>query len=101
LRPPHGPTPFPYTPLFRSRVGAVLGGGLPVRAAVELLVAAGEIAEHGVQALRVAPELEQRPAARHGQAEHVGADIAVLRPADLQDRKSTRLNSSHVKISYA
>src|SRR5690606_40380765 len=33
---------------------------------------------------------------------HVGPQVTLLlAPADEQDRKSTRLNSSHVKISYA
>src|SRR5690606_40215205 len=39
------------------------------------------------------------------QAHHQGHDALVIvllhQPADFRDRKSTRLNSSHVKISYA
>src|SRR5690606_8705993 len=34
-------------------------------------------------------------------ARHLGRDRADVREANLIDRKSTRLNSSHVKISYA
>src|SRR5690606_16502545 len=33
--------------------------------------------------------------------EGAGFEPAKAEPSDLQDRKSTRLNSSHVKISYA
>src|SRR3712207_6973039 len=75
-RPPRS-TLFPYTTLFRSldhpRVAAHLGG----RALGDLLA----VVQHG-DALR---DL-------HDQA-HV-----VL---DQEDRKSTRLNSSHANISYA
>src|SRR5690606_41184949 len=87
---------FPYTTLFRSDLGTALpqpevreqffdaggalGGGHPVDAPeIVKVVLRGE-------ALVQAVVLKQRP-----------------RPlADLgRDRKSTRLNSSHVKISYA
>src|SRR3712207_8470567 len=88
-RPPRS-TLFPYTTLFRSRVGGELDGRRRHRA-------------------------EARPAAG-GEHDHVGAagdlagggggvvargvheDEAVL---SHRDRKSTRLNSSHTNISYA
>src|SRR2546430_12387842 len=70
-RPPRS-TLFPYTTLFRSPGGALRGRG---RAAA----ATGRDAERGARGW---------PAA--GRA--VGA---------VQDRKSTRLNSSHSQISYA
>src|SRR5207249_10929479 len=78
-----------------------------------------------VAPLEAARRVETRPASEHAPAVHgsahhqhrggvamVGADVAVLadRAAELghrehhdvaQDRKSTRLNSSHVSISYA
>src|SRR5690554_7085460 len=82
MRPPPRSTLFPYTTLFRShRVGQPhqvaalghLGGGAGPE--VALLVA-------GVVRLRKLA---------HG---HVEVEAA-------QDRKSTRLNSSHVRISYA
>src|SRR5690554_7360579 len=62
---------FPYTTLFRSHVRHV-----------------------GLQAQ------ERLPAEQEQQGE---AQAAEQRPAagDHQDRKSTRLNSSHVRISYA
>src|SRR3712207_7162602 len=80
-RPPRS-TLFPYTTLFRSRgtKDAVEEGAVLVREGVE---------DEGL-ALQV-----------------LGADVRLLREAvarrrdDHQDRKSTRLNSSHANISYA
>src|SRR3712207_8857318 len=76
-RPPRS-TLFPYTTLFRSDTGR-RGGDT-------------ELAERGV----------------HGGAERLAAGAgAADQPAqlhargDVQDRKSTRLNSSHANISYA
>src|SRR3712207_6871619 len=71
-RPPRS-TLFPYTTLFRS-VGQPLG----VQPVAHRAEEAGEGAEH------------QRPVP-------LGHDL----PQVLQDRKSTRLNSSHANISYA
>src|SRR3712207_6945502 len=71
IRRPPRSTLFPYTTLFRSRD----------------------------EVLRVADEHLR---ARHGQlrAPLVARDPDVDR-RDLEDRKSTRLNSSHANISYA
>src|SRR3712207_6967193 len=85
-RPPRS-TLFPYTTLFRSKtrreehldelLAELLRGGL-VDAAVER--------DHAAErAQRIAGE---------------GARVGLLRAA-AQDRKSTRLNSSHANISYA
>src|SRR3712207_7025392 len=74
-RPPRS-TLFPYTTLFRSRVARGLG-------------ARGNSVEIGEPAARM-----QGPIAlRHGV-------VANLHNHG-QDRKSTRLNSSHANISYA
>src|SRR5256885_11957060 len=79
-RPPRS-TLFPYTTLFRSvahgRDGAVRVGGI-----------------------------ERRQAQQIARAHRRGAEPHVLRPLVLDDllcldRKSTRLNSSHLVISYA
>src|SRR5438874_9524075 len=79
IRPPPRSTLFPYTTLFRSHSFRhqllELGGGVlevPIRRAVPLA---------------------HRPERAH-------AAIRLVRGA-LVDRKSTRLNSSHVEISYA
>src|SRR3712207_7929851 len=93
-RPPRS-TLFPYTTLFRSRVprrpGDALGAGLREgpqdggrRAAVRL----GAVPAH----------LEPL-AGRAGGAGRDGGGRRAPRPPE--DRKSTRLNSSHANISYA
>src|SRR5699024_12883096 len=80
LRPPT-PTLFPYTTLFRSQ--------LPV---------GGQGADACIDLLRT--DLQRAQVVRDGQAvaSEAGDPHVVL---DQQDRKSTRLNSSHVSISYA
>src|SRR5436309_12583583 len=80
LRPPPRSTLFPYTTLFRSE---------------------GPIAREG----RSAHSAEQPDAGPGQPGRGEGAARQRHRAAQTQpgpvDRKSTRLNSSHVKISYA
>src|SRR3712207_8397630 len=76
-RPPRS-TLFPYTTLFRSLLGQVVGLALGRR---QLQVGVADDARRDVQ----------------GHVVLGAADDAVRR----QDRKSTRLNSSHANISYA
>src|SRR5437773_9712944 len=89
---PQRSTLFPYTTLFRSHDEDALRGGPDF---LELLLEATE----EVRVLRVNPA-------------HVGGDgLAQLRQIEhprlavvlhlAKDRKSTRLNSSHITISYA
>src|SRR2546426_4722957 len=78
-RPPRS-TLFPYTTLFRSHLPA---------AGLDLAGAPGRRPRGGCLAARA----EERPPR--------GADRAVRPPAAQGDRKSTRLNSSHLVISYA
>src|SRR5207253_10580450 len=90
-RPPPRSPLFPYTTLFRSRFDVVSRQGERQRR------------------VRVVPPDEARPLLlellldvvpqpRH----HVARAIAIDRLVQAQrDRKSTRLNSSHVAISYA
>src|SRR5207248_9886591 len=92
---------FPYTTLFRSQP-ADLAGALQERAVVQVLLA----------------QLDHLGAARRGIAHHVGQGMTTLAAAhqhiklhrrqplpcvlaEEQDRKSTRLNSSHRTTSYA
>src|SRR3712207_8087802 len=80
-RPPRS-TLFPYTTLFRSRVGG--------HAAV--LVGPGQLVHRVVEGVEAGEGDELEPVAH-------GAQLALeLRDGD---RKSTRLNSSHANISYA
>src|SRR3712207_7407756 len=81
-RPPRS-TLFPYTTLFRSdRDGqrVVLGQE-----------------GHGEDVLELAP-VDVQGELRAG---HVGHDEVEQARGEVQDRKSTRLNSSHANISYA
>src|SRR5690606_40861683 len=90
-RPPR-PTLFPYTTLFRS---------FPCTAVYRVLAEEGiacDVASGGELAMAVAGGFEPARIWFHGNAK----SEAELRFAlDHGDRKSTRLNSSHVKISYA
>src|SRR5688572_32061472 len=84
-RPPRS-TLFPYTTLFRSHVGRLDGQRLPGPALDE--------AHPHERALGVA---QDDPVERHDRGEQDRAHG----DRDPQDRKSTRLNSSHSQISYA
>src|SRR5690606_42159122 len=93
------PSPlFPYTTLFRSGDPVGLGGVVERPVVDARLVRAagrgplGRPGERGDQVV-VDPLVDQDPAGR-------GAVLAGVEVRRL-DRKSTRLNSSHVKISYA
>src|SRR3712207_8274552 len=85
-RPPRS-TLFPYTTLFRSlEPGADLGG------APRVLPVEGATLEDALDGLgHVEPTAAERGVERH--------DAVPAQPE--QDRKSTRLNSSHANISYA
>src|SRR3712207_7438691 len=88
-RPPRS-TLFPYTTLFRSVVVVV-----DARALLALLAPEGDAQVHP------GPAVERELAAHHPRA-HLGQRGAHrLRLRVTQDRKSTRLNSSHANISYA
>src|SRR5207253_7600400 len=88
---------FPYTTLFRSaRVASLLEGA--VREARQDHVDHAEQREEADQrqeALRASLAQAERDRARADPGDDEHAD----RPRE--DRKSTRLNSSHVAISYA
>src|SRR3989442_11741228 len=79
-RPPRS-TLFPYTTLFRSRAILALGYGGALREGLRV----GDLVAIGRASLL---RLDASPG-------------AALEGAALEDRKSTRLNSSHVRISYA
>src|SRR5690349_22384592 len=96
LRRPPTSTRFPYTTLFRSTYKTQ--SAAPDELAVELVSASKEL-KPGVKtgqtvadAVALTRDLINQPAA-------VAHPRYLLEQA--QDRKSTRLNSSHVEISYA
>src|SRR3989442_2368179 len=83
-RPPRS-TLFPYTTLFRSRV---------VDETIEMVVARHDLVDG------------RRRRAQIGDVERRGKRVRdalgdLAGPLGITDRKSTRLNSSHVRISYA
>src|SRR5256885_11958382 len=87
-RPPRS-TLFPYTTLFRS--GHLVGEQADIEYRVEL-------------AARAVAEMKQR--SRHAAARFLGEGFeepsgGMSAPLFHLDRKSTRLNSSHLVISYA
>src|SRR5204863_4819305 len=84
LRRPPRSTLFPYTTLFRSRVDALVAEGL--------LASSAERGDSG----HLHRQLELTEGGRARVAEEA---LALLQREP--DRKSTRLNSSHVEISYA
>src|SRR5690606_41964434 len=90
-RQPLRSTLFPYTTLFRSGDEYALGRlrGADRRGAVGRARRGGHHAARGG---------ERRRARRHGPDGHAVGEGACVASVD---RKSTRLNSSHVKISYA
>src|SRR5207249_10463454 len=98
-RPPPTPTLFPYTTLFRSHPDHV--------PALAGLLVVGDLCldpRHLRELIRAAAQnawLEQADAdlrlPRLRAVGHLRIEVGV----DVADRKSTRLNSSHVSISYA
>src|SRR5436309_6970183 len=87
-RPPRSPL-FPYTTLFRSVLIPDFQGS--VEALRTVVEARPDVLAHNVETV---PRLY--PIARAGS--RYARSLRHLKDAD---RKSTRLNSSHVKISYA
>src|SRR5690242_20854168 len=90
VRLPPSPTLFPYTTLFRSVLPRGRGDGLG----------------RGAQAVDVrvadAPRDPAHPGGGAAEVERLGHRLEHQREAVAErDRKSTRLNSSHMSISYA
>src|SRR5438034_3847793 len=84
LRPPPRSTLFPYTTLFRSQEGAVAIKAPFLRLLEQELMG---------------DELLQKFLAAFGTRKGLPGVVRNLGPPE--DRKSTRLNSSHTVISYA
>src|SRR5256885_5685140 len=89
-RPPPTSTLFPYPPLSRSLGGIGVDRHEARGGRCEQTVREGEWHR---------PEIELQP--RRGPGDHGDAPRHSEQPGDEQDRKSTRLNSSHLVISYA
>src|SRR5256885_11578101 len=95
-RPPRS-TLFPYTTLFRS---ATLAGRTPDQAPE--VPPLSSFSQPQLPQAVASALVEQRPDVRIAETDvqQASAAIGVARAARL-DRKSTRLNSSHLVISYA
>src|SRR5207249_10907991 len=100
-RPPSPPTPFPYTPLFRSID--------VLRLTTSLLLGGRELGANGRRSIELAHVLVDsyvRDACYANKMPPAPPPVAALlarverRSHRMLDRKSTRLNSSHVSISY-
>src|SRR5690349_23765838 len=90
------PTLFPYTTLFRSVPCRIGDSGVSAAAARPLRILR-RLALAGRQAMARPGESAEALAAIHQISGHWDRDLV----AGAVDRKSTRLNSSHVEISYA
>src|SRR5256885_13229399 len=88
-RPPRS-TLFPYTTLFRSR-GKMSDKTPKAPEELEQMLKDMEEMSKGIGSKSSGTP----PASAHGKAAEGGV------PLDFEDRKSTRLNSSHLVISYA
>src|SRR5207247_9600200 len=99
LPPPPPSPPFPYTTLFRSCTHHVA-----VVRRIVIVVAAHQQHHPSNPGLHLRRLLGVRLQQQSGTTDHVLGRLVprrVRRRDDLQDRKSTRLNSSHEWISYA
>src|SRR5690606_41325882 len=97
---PHPPssTLLPYTTLFRSPCS---GRGAYVWETALVLVIPAHAGIHGRQALGTWPVISGQRSRHEGLASSISCIFQARLYFLMRDRKSTRLNSSHVKISYA
>src|SRR5690606_41289654 len=100
IRPPPSSPLFPYTTLFRSNMNG--GGGVPAMNKVQTAKPDGNTILFAHSGHLIVNEVSQLIDYKFDDK----LDIACIAAVDksvvmVADRKSTRLNSSHVKISYA
>src|SRR5690606_39477126 len=98
---PPRPTPFPYTTLFRSRAAGARLGSHPLRHLSTLLRYGFRRAVARADDAALLPPLRRlgRPVRKHGRRlARAGHERRHRHLVTRRDRKSTRLNSSHVKI---
>src|SRR5690606_41011873 len=94
-----GPTLFPYTTLFRSTAAFGPDDVERIRAAASDAQASGADLTYELSGNPRAIDLAIEVTGDYGRI--VVGSWYGNKPAEVKDRKSTRLNSSHVKISYA
>src|SRR5690606_40892604 len=99
--PPTRPTAFPYTTLFRSHAEVALE---QIDEITDVLLPDGRIEPPRFTESfdgflrRIGRHDDQRRVS--GQTQNDKSEAEHQEQGEQQDRKSTRLNSSHVKISY-
>src|SRR5690606_41973355 len=100
LLPPPSSTLFPSTTLFRSLTLANIPQDDP-----EVYAMISHADTLGVFQIESRAQMSMLPRLRPEKFYDLVIEVAIVRPGPIQgdmvDRKSTRLNSSHVKISYA
>src|SRR5690606_40372273 len=99
LRRPPRSTLFPYTTLFRSLGERAAEAGLHGHARAER--GDGFVVFAGADAAELDRALPWKGLVFARQKLRLLSTLRGIDPVDRIDRKSTRLNSSHVKISYA
>src|SRR3712207_9338053 len=98
-RPPRS-TLFPYTTLFRSKEGP--GALLRDRSGQHAVVACHPVGQDVIDAGELDGAVAAMvPVEKEGAALPEEVGVHALIHGDDEDRKSTRLNSSHANISYA
>src|SRR5690606_41745477 len=95
VRPPPISTLFPYTTLFRSALKLLCHLGYQYLSPAEALT----MREGRESNVILTDVLRER--LHHINQIKLGRKTAQFNETNIEDRKSTRLNSSHVKISYA
>src|SRR3989442_13007424 len=98
-RPPRS-TLFPYTTLFRSQYEAVVDR-VHHDAVARHRVLPARLREQGVDVHAPERVRERDHGAERGARVDRDREPVQVEPEVVRDRKSTRLNSSHVRISYA
>src|SRR5690606_41923754 len=98
--PPPDSTRFPYTTLFRSLANNAVYGATKGWVHAFSRGVAVEQARHGVRANCICPGPVDT-AWTHKETGPMNRKMEKMITQATVDRKSTRLNSSHVKISYA
>src|SRR5690606_40780702 len=96
-RQPPPPPPFPYTTLFRSAPSRPHSNAGAPKPMIQPATQATPPADR----LLVRYRIETNAAHVEARAAALALEQSVEMPAGAIDRKSTRLNSTHVKISYA
>src|SRR5262245_63107570 len=99
LRPPLRPTLFPYTTLFRSSPGKRLDEILS-KFASPAITEPG-LARPAHEAMESDTKDQRSRSEQAKAAAIVEVELSKIWKLVLGDRKSTRLNSSHLGISYA